>query len=485
MFIRSSVCLAFFSILINACVLIGYDALVDGSETDSSVGRADGSTHNPNDASSQDAASERDAFIPPMTDGAVDSGAEAATADGAMDSSQQDASDSGPDSTLDDAPTNECESGEIWCEGDKLFVCSSSGDAELSQDCATLGNRCERGVCNASEGKCEKQPASADTRWCDGDISMSCDGLGAVVTAADCSMTSTVCSTGVCDSNTGQCELKPITEDKFWCEGNALYTCDSDGSPALSQNCSDLDDPCNSGVCDTTNNICIKQPVALNSPCFGYGQCDESGSCICPESGVWCYEDQLLSCDESGLVVSREDCSTLSNACNVGVCDPDGPTCTREPITENSSCGFDGSCDAQGRCVFGHDSCSMGVGGRCSISCDPDISPCLLDCSDTMICEATCQAEAICDIECSSDSSCSATCEAGSVCNLSCTNTAVSCIFDCREAESCYNVSCPGPVGCVLACDPAFSKCSFDSCSNEIDCGNGIYACNAACPPTP
>jgi len=472
-------------------MLIGYDSLVDGSESDTSTGRDDASTGNDamggRDAfivPTTDATGDRDGFIPSITDGSIDTSVEATVPDGAMDSSQQDASDSATDSAFDDAPSDECETGEVWCEGKKLYACDATGAADLIEDCATYGNRCELGVCNASEGKCEKQPVSNDTHFCDGDLSMSCNGLGSAVTAEDCSAASTICSNGVCDLNTGQCKLEPTTEDKFWCEDNVLYTCNNSGAPALSQDCSELDEPCNSGVCDPANNVCVKQPVALNSPCLGYGQCDETGTCICTENDVWCYGDQLLSCSESGLAVDREDCSVRGDACNIGVCDSDDNTCNKEPITGNPSCGLGGTCDSQGRCVFGNESCSTGIGGRCNISCDPTISSCLLDCSDTTMCDATCEVGASCDIECSSSLSCSATCESGSVCNLSCTNTVVSCDFDCQEAESCYNVSCPGSVGCVLACDPLFSNCSFDSCSDLTDCGNGVYACNATCPPT-
>lgn len=484
MFIRSTYCLALISVLLSGCMLIGYDAVVDGSEPDSDIGRADGSTRNRNDAQSQDATGERDAFIAPATDGAMDGSAETGTFDGATDGSQQDASDSSTDSAFDDAPTEECEIGEMWCEEDKLYACNTTGAVEMSQDCAALGNQCEIGVCNAPEGKCEKQPASTDTYFCDGDLSMSCDGLGSVVTAADCSAKGNSCSTGVCDSSTGQCELVPITEDKTWCEGNAIYTCDNSGASALSQDCSDLDDSCNSGVCNPVNTTCIKQPVALNSPCLGNGQCNESGTCLCTQSDVWCYGDQLLSCNDIGVAVDQTDCSTLSDACNVGVCDPEEKTCAKEPKTGNPSCGFSGICDNQGRCIFGNESCETGLGGRCAIFCDPTVSSCVLDCSDTTQCDAICGSGATCDVNCASSQSCSATCETGSVCNLTCTNSAVSCLFDCRQAESCYDVSCPEPVGCLLACDLSFSNCSFESCSYEEYCGNGVYACNTTCPPT-
>ena len=239
------------------------------------------------DATFGDGADTRDSSWPDIMDAAE----AAIISDSTIDSPQQDAADTGTDSDFDDAPTDICQPGDSWCDGDRLMSCNASGLAEVEQDCSGLSNTCEVGRCNESENRCEGQPRSSGTRWCDGNILMACDGQGSSEVVKDCASDSDRCNTGVCNSTNRRCELEPLSSDVSWCEGDVLYTCNSSGASVVSQNCADLSDACNTGECDSAENRCAAVPLPVNSVCLGNGVCDDSGTCLCTPDDSWCYEN--------------------------------------------------------------------------------------------------------------------------------------------------------------------------------------------------
>jgi hypothetical protein len=113
----------------------------------------------------------------------------------------------------------------------------------------------------------------------------------------------------------------------------------------LDEECAELTDQCNIGVCDAGTCIAVPQ---VGDPCDDGNLCTEGD--VCQSDG---------SC--AGTAV---DCTELDNACNVGACNPADGSCLAEPANEG------GPCDDQNACT-GPDTCS---GGVCTsgptISCD-------------------------------------------------------------------------------------------------------------------
>jgi hypothetical protein len=111
--------------------------------------------------------------------------------------------------------------------------------------------------------------------------------------------------------------------------------------------CSDLDDPCNHGMCDPGTGECVPQPINEDMPC-AERLCGDFGVC----SG---FEEP---CGEIGTHVRAcQDLTCRAGACEVGApyedeerCsrDTDGVTCD-DPQSSCGSCdGFSSACDESG-----------------------------------------------------------------------------------------------------------------------------------------
>ncbi|MBN1656229.1 MAG: hypothetical protein JXA30_20840 [Deltaproteobacteria bacterium] len=475
MFKKAVMCTTALAALASGCMLIGYDTLPEDGQPDTDVdqgdGNAGGNAGSSGDGMVRDASDARDSSMPDAMDAADDDAvADGTISDRSMDSPRQDASESGVDSTYDDAPFDGCQPGETWCDGDKLMVCSDDGIGQIEQDCSYLDTRCAVGVCDDSENQCITQPLSADTRWCVLNTLFGCDGEGSVRTVEFCSLNGDRCNIGVCDSDAGRCKLEPILDETFWCEEDVRYTCDQNGSAIISQNCADLSDACNTGVCLSSENDCAQIPLENDTACFGNGTCDGSGTCVCEPDATWCYEDQLITCGSDGNIAETQDCTLLSGACADGVCNPGGKICIAEPVTDGRACGEGGKCDSEGNCVIGTDVCQSV--NDCEITCEPGVSPCILSCEGADACTATCQAGSNCSIDCANAQTCNVVCEQGATCDVSCDLSNISsCLVDCLQGAS-----------CLLRCDPLNLECRLNLCLNREECGNGVYSCNASCP---
>jgi len=124
----------------------------------------------------------------------------------------------------------------------------------------------------------------------------------------------------------------------------------TDAAPAglcAGVDCSDLDDPCNQGICDPDTGECEPQPINEDMPC-AEPVCGDFGTC----AG---FAD---TCDEIGAHVRTcQDLTCRAGACEVGMpyedeqlCsrDTDGITCG-DPQTSCGACGGFGSvCEESG-----------------------------------------------------------------------------------------------------------------------------------------
>ena len=113
------------------------------------------------------------------------------------------------------APINEagpCDDSDLCTTGD---VCVSGACTGTAVDCSGLDDICNVGVCNATTGVCEAQPANQGGSCDDGDLCTTtdvCTGGVCSGSAVDCSGLNDACNVGTCNPTTGACEAQPINE---------------------------------------------------------------------------------------------------------------------------------------------------------------------------------------------------------------------------------------------------------------------------------
>jgi len=174
---------------------------------------------------------------------------------------------------------------------------------------------------------------------------------GAVLMLASCARTSmSDCeANGSCDEPGGDgaagtsIDGAPVSTD-------ARPSGSMDAAPAdlcAGVDCSDLDDPCNRGVCDPDTGECLPQPINEDMPC-AERLCGDFDACIgfeepCGEIGTHARTCQDLTCRAGACEVGApyEDEQNCSR-------DTDGLTCD-VPQSSCSPCGgFSSACDESG-----------------------------------------------------------------------------------------------------------------------------------------
>ncbi len=296
-----------------------------------------------------------------------------------------------------------------------------------------------------------------DGNACNG-ISHCSDGACvADVPAVDCGALDTECAAGACDAATGLCSAQAV---------NAAAACDDDGNacngvshcaeglcvadvPAV--DCGALDTECAAGVCDAGTGLCSAQAVNTGAVCT-----DDNDAC----NGV-------SHCAEGACVADTPvvDCSGLTDACSVGVCDAGTGSCSAQAANGGALCADDGNaCNGVSHCAGG--------------TCVQDVTP--VDCSAL-------------DGECTSG-----VCDtADGACSAEFANTGGPCDDDsnaCNGVSLCMFGACvqgQAPVDCsaldadclVGVCDPADGACTAQAanpgavCSDDADACNGISHC--------
>jgi hypothetical protein len=122
----------------------------------------------------------------------------------------------------------------------------------------------------------------------------------------------------------------------------------------LPVDCSNLDDQCNVGVCDPGTGTCEKDPLPLNG-----NSCNDGNLCTANDI-----------CTNGTCAGSAKDCSTLTDQCNVGVCDPGTGTCEQDPVPKNGN-----ACNDVDNCTE-NDIC---VNGECAGTDIPDCISCAIE----------------------------------------------------------------------------------------------------------
>jgi hypothetical protein len=122
-------------------------------------------------------------------------------------------------------------------------------------------------------------------------------------------------------------------------------------------------------------------------------------------------------------------------------CDTETRTCTCEGGTD---CALEGDTTGVTFICDGNAACSLACGIECNVECNGTAGCSALMGDDST---AVCNGTGTCDYECLGD-----------------------CVVD-----------CPGASLCTIDCAPG-ATCEFTSCPQPEDCGDGFYACRAACP---
>ncbi len=173
-------------------------------------------------------------------------------------------------------------------------------------DCSVLDDWCQKGVCDAAQGKCVAEPLADDLECKDGDpctVGDHCQAGRCVGTPLDCTAEEDECVQGVCQDEACQYQPRP------------------DGTPCPSAAGACTDGECRSGICQAVNH-------------------SNGESC---NDGNWCTDPD--TCQEGVCAGAPRDCGDLLD-CTHDRCDPERNACVHEPLA--GTCLIGGVCRAEG-----------------------------------------------------------------------------------------------------------------------------------------
>jgi hypothetical protein len=225
----------------------------------------------------------------------------------------------------------------LYCNGveecDGAGACVSAGDPCPDTDC---------NHCNEADDSCFDALGTAcldDGLYCTG--LETCDGAGACASAGD-PCPATLCNT--CQEDLDNCFDPPTTscDDGLYC--TATDNCDGAG------NCTGSGSPCqgaevcieSTDTCQLSN--CTSQPDC--TPCNDGLYCTAEDNClagVCTGSGYPCAAGEV--CNEGTDTCEpgcATDCSSLTDACNTGVCNPQSSQCELLPKSVGTFCAPNG-----------------------------------------------------------------------------------------------------------------------------------------------
>ncbi len=377
-------------------------------------------------------------------------------------------------------------------------TCTHAADTSTCDD----GNPCTSDTCDTKKGCAygDKDGEPCD----DGDActSNSCKGgkcaatpICACASNAECD-DKNPCTVDTCaDSN---CQFKPqdggACDPADKCQNAGSGTCASGVCKAgdSPKDCGSLDDACHSGACDP-----------------GTGQCGP----LPKGDGTLCDADQdpctlADACVAGACTVGKAmDCSTLTDGCNVGVCQNSAgsPVCATQAkdagtaCEDGKYCTIGDSCDGEGFCVGGEsqtcgqvaDACNAGVCDEAGKQCGTTPKSATVGCDDGQFCTAGdhCDGAGAC-VGGGAASCPGATCAIGACDALSqmCvlqpmgTGSACSdgdpCTFNdvCNDAGACIAgqaVACSGTACNAGFCDPATGGCALKPLDVATGCDDG------------
>src|SRR6185503_20112978 len=196
--------------------------------------------------------------------------------------------------------------------------------------------------------------------------------------------------------------------------------------------CSNLDDQCNTGICQSPSGSCVAQPKSNGTGCDDGNACTQTDTC------------QGGACQGANPVT----CSPLDQCHVAGTCDPATGVCSDPNKSNGSSCNDGDACTQTDTCQSG--SCTGG---------NPVVCGALDQCHDPRVCDP---ANGVCSNPAKQNGS---GCNDGNACTQTDTCQSGTCTggnpVDCQALDQCH---VPG------VCDPANGTCSNPAKSNGSSC---------------
>ncbi len=399
--------------------------------------------------------------------------------------------------------------------------------------------------CDPGTGACidDPDPIAGDPCESDGDLCTleQCDGSGNCVPhdVITCSDPAGPCDGGqVCEPSTGMCVNNPDPELSTHCEADGnlctIDHCDGNGNCVTfdAVDCSHLDVLCSSGVCNPDTGFCEQSHDPAGTECEIDGnlctleECDGMGSCVshdevsCPGPTNECDGGQSCdpmtgTCEDNPDVPYGEECEGDGNLCTAEICNGKGQ-CV--PLLSYATCpGPTGPCDGGQVCDPETGDCVDAPDAPAGASCDTDDDLCTIEVCDglgecdfqgNVSCPGPvppCESGSECNPETGKcmalpDSPIGTPCDADEdLCTMDICDGKGNCVFD-------ENVECPGPVppcesGAVCdsdtgtcidladapfgtPCDNDGNACTEDVCDGMGDCVLDDVVCGACCDGT-
>lgn len=211
-----------------------------------------------------------------------------------------------------------CEPGKLDCTASRITQCNDFGSrwVETGTDCASKGMTCVKGACKA-------MTCTANTTFCQDKNVYQCDMTGTGSTLYQtCAASSSHCvQYGDGLKSAAYCSTNACKAGDIGCLGNAVITCNDDGTwPATGTDCG-TGSVCQAGACKTK-------------------EC-EPNTIVCKDNGIW-------RCDYSGFLnYLLEQCPTDSSclatgstaSCSPNPCSAGESACIGNQI---GTCGTDG-----------------------------------------------------------------------------------------------------------------------------------------------
>lgn len=339
-----------------------------------------------------------------------------------------DSCDEDTDSCQSSPDNSACDDG-AHCNGIETCNPATGCTSGTAVDCSHLNATCQAGLCSETEDQCESVAANHSAPCDDGLASTENDRC----VAGECMGDTIVCDDGIActvdafNLELTACEHTPVDSlcwDGLFCNGAETCSADSGCQSGEASDCSNLDGPCTTGICNEELDLC--EAVAANETvsCDDGLFCTVNDRCI---AGVCTGE--LRSCDD-GVACTTDTCSegaaTCAHAPANSACD-DGLFCNGEEI-----------CNADTGCASGMAPC---FALDCSLTCNE-----VADVCETVVGEPCDDANA-CTVgeHCDGFGSCQAgsplVCDDNSTCTQDRCDIQTGCVFETEPPPGCEPLS--------------------------------------------
>lgn len=255
---------------------------------------------------------------------------------------------------------------------------------EPNTPCQGETKQCHKNICN-EKGECISIPLEDGSNCEDGNLctDTKCEGGKCVVVQNNCEC--------LVDKDCQQFEDEDLCNGTLWCKDNKCEI-----NPATVVKCEASTEPCKNSLCDTKTGKCILKSLSDGTPCNDGDPCTKDDKCVggvCIGMKGECCEDK--DCGEGHKCMNQKCCKPNCQEKCGGASDGCGGTC-------NNDCPSGMECK-NGVCVSATPSCGNGKceGNEFFCTCPSD---CISTCGDGCCAETesfeTCPSD--CPVKCPS-----------------------------------------------------------------------------------